>query len=85
MSVPSSLSLGAHFSQADMNLFRKMLMTPSSMGMAMELIKDRGLFCFASILMTDPNEVIITPKHMIASSIGSATAGRSTMELEALR
>ena len=68
-----------------MNLFRKMLMTPSSMGMAMELIKDRGLFCFASILMTDPSEVTIPPKHMIASSIGSTTTARNTMELETPR
>ena len=68
-----------------MNLFRKMLITPSSMGMAMELIKERGLFCFVSVLMTDPSEDTATPLHMIASSRGSTTTARSTVELEATR
>ena len=58
VSVSCSFPWGDQFNQADMNRFRKMLMTASSMGVTIELTKETGLFCFMSVLMTDPSEII---------------------------
>ena len=61
VSFTCSVPCGDHFSQAEMNLFRKILSTPSSTGVVIELMNERALFLFASTLVTEPILAMTTP------------------------
>ena len=55
-----SPSCGAHFSQADMNLFRKRLITLSSMGAALKLMKEINYQFTVTLHNTHSNSQYIT-------------------------
>ena len=60
-SFTCSVCCGDHFNQAEMNLFKNKLITPSSTGVAIELMNERALFLFASTLVTEPILAMTTP------------------------